>query len=132
MVSGNRAFSGDSAPEIMAALLRDDPSLLKASPPLEKIVKKCLEKKPSARYQTMTELKAALEKVIKEKIHGISTEPQPSVAVLPFVNMSGDKKQEYFSDGLAEEIINALTQIPGLKVAGCTSSFYFRNKDVEF
>jgi len=49
--------------------------------------------------------------------------------VLPFVNMSADKEQEYFSDGLAEEIINALTQIPGLKVIARTSSFAFRGKE---
>ena len=49
--------------------------------------------------------------------------------MLPFVNMSGDKEQEYFSDGLAEEIINALTQIPGLKVTARTSSFSFRGKE---
>jgi len=48
--------------------------------------------------------------------------------VLPFVNMSGDKEQEYFSDGLAEEIINALTQIPGLKVTARTSAFAFKGK----
>ena len=46
--------------------------------------------------------------------------------------MSADKESEYFSDGLAEEIINALAQVPGLKVAGRTSSFFFRGKDVEF
>jgi TolB-like protein len=55
-----------------------------------------------------------------------SVEPQPSIAVLTFVNMSGDRKQEYFSDGLAEEIINAPTKIPGLKVPARTSSFHFR------
>ncbi len=53
-------------------------------------------------------------------------EEQPSIAVLPFVKISGDKEQEYFSDGLAEEIINALTKIPGLKVTARTSSFAFR------
>ena len=46
--------------------------------------------------------------------------------------MSADKESEYFSDGLAEEIIHALAQVPGLKVAGRTSSFFFRAKDVEF
>jgi serine/threonine-protein kinase len=54
---------------------------------------------------------------------------QPSIAVLPFANMSLDKEQEFFSDGLAEEIINALTQIPGLKVTARTSAFAFRGKD---
>ena len=55
-----------------------------------------------------------------------------SIAVLPFVNMSADQEQEYFSDGISEEILNALTQINGLKVVGRTSSFQFkgRNEDL--
>ena len=53
----------------------------------------------------------------------------PSIAVLPFANMSADKDQEYFSDGLAEEIINLLAQIPGLKVIARTSAFAFRGKE---
>ena len=57
--------------------------------------------------------------------------PPHSVAVLPFVNMSGDKEQEYFSDGLTEELLNALTEVEGLQVAGRTSSFYFKGKDVD-
>ena len=56
----------------------------------------------------------------------------PGIAVLPFANLSADKENEYFSDGLAEEIINALAHMPNLKVAGRTSSFFFRGKDVEF
>jgi len=52
-----------------------------------------------------------------------------SIAVLPFVNMSNDPEQEYFSDGISEEIINTLVQIPGLKVAGRTSAFSFKNKN---
>jgi len=52
----------------------------------------------------------------------------PSIAVLPFVNMSSDKEQEYFSDGLAEELLNDLTKIPGLRVAARTSSFQFKGK----
>jgi TolB-like protein/Tfp pilus assembly protein PilF len=51
-----------------------------------------------------------------------------SIAVLPFVNMSADKDQEYFSDGIAEEILNALAQVKDLKVAGRTSSFQFKGK----
>jgi TolB-like protein/class 3 adenylate cyclase len=56
---------------------------------------------------------------------------EKSIAVLPLVNMSGDPEQEYFSDGLTEEIINSLTQIKGLKVIGRTSSFAFKGKDVK-
>src|SRR5438552_1369355 len=53
----------------------------------------------------------------------------PSIAVLPFANMSGDKDNEYFSDGLAEEIINTLTKVPRLKVAARTSAFAFKGKE---
>ena len=53
-----------------------------------------------------------------------------SIAVLPFVNMSSDKENEYFSDGMTEEIINALAKIKNLKVTSRTSSFYFKNKNL--
>lgn len=53
-----------------------------------------------------------------------------SIAVLPFVNMSTDPENEFFSDGMTEEIINALTKIQGLKVTSRTSSFYFKNKQI--
>ncbi len=56
---------------------------------------------------------------------------QNSIAVLPFVNMSSDKENEYFSDGITEEIINALTKIQGLKVTARTSSFAFKNRNVD-
>lgn len=54
---------------------------------------------------------------------------RPAIAVLPFANMSADSDQEYFSDGLAEEIINLLAQVPGLKVIARTSAFAFRGKE---
>jgi TolB-like protein/Flp pilus assembly protein TadD/predicted Ser/Thr protein kinase len=54
--------------------------------------------------------------------------PQNSIAVLPFVNMSSDKEQEYFSDGLTEEMINLLGRVPDLRVPARTSSFYFKGK----
>ncbi len=53
---------------------------------------------------------------------------KPSIAVLPFVNLSSDKEQEYFSDGISEEILNSLTQVEGLRVIGRTSSFSFKGK----
>jgi serine/threonine-protein kinase len=88
-------------------------------------------KQPSARYQAMTEVKTALEQVTGEMESRTASEPHSSIAVLPFVNMSGDKEQEYFSDGLAEEIINALAKISGLKVPARTSSFHFRGKEAD-
>jgi TolB-like protein/Tfp pilus assembly protein PilF len=57
--------------------------------------------------------------------------PPHSVAVLPFVNMSGDPRQDYFSDGLSEELLNSLVTIPDLQVAARTSSFSFKGKDVD-
>ena len=60
---------------------------------------------------------------------GTAAQPgTPSIAVLPFVNISSDKEQEYFSDGLAEELLNDLAKIPGLRVAARTSSFQFKGK----
>ena len=56
---------------------------------------------------------------------------QKSIAVLPFVNMSSDIDNEYFCDGVSEEIINALTKIKGLKVTARTSSFTFKNKNID-
>ncbi|MEO8766306.1 MAG: adenylate/guanylate cyclase domain-containing protein [Ginsengibacter sp.] len=57
--------------------------------------------------------------------------PKKSIAVLPFVNMSNDPEQEYFSDGIAEEILNSLSHVTDLKVAGRTSSFQFKGKNVD-
>jgi TolB-like protein/DNA-binding winged helix-turn-helix (wHTH) protein len=57
--------------------------------------------------------------------------PPHSVAVLPFVNLSGDKEQDYFSDGLTEELLNSLSRINELQVTGRTSSFYFKGEHAD-
>jgi len=57
--------------------------------------------------------------------------PDKSIAVLPFVNMSADPEQEYFSDGIAEELLNRLAQFPDLKVAARTSAFQFKGKNLD-
>jgi TolB-like protein/Flp pilus assembly protein TadD len=57
--------------------------------------------------------------------------PPHSIAVLPFANISGDKEQEYFSDGLTEELLNSLSRVNELQVAGRMSSFFFKGKDVD-
>ena len=57
-------------------------------------------------------------------------EKDPSIAVLPFVNMSSDKEQEYFSDGISEELLNLLAKVPKLRVIARTSSFSFKGKEV--
>jgi len=67
----------------------------------------------------------------KSPQNAVATTDEPSVAVLPFVNMSSDPEQEYFSDGISEEILNVLTRIPNLKVAARTSSFQFKGKNLD-
>lgn len=66
----------------------------------------------------------------RAELKGKRTDSNKSIAVLPFVNMSADKDNEYFSDGMTEEIINALAKIKGLKVTSRTSSFFFKNKNI--
>jgi serine/threonine-protein kinase len=128
MLSGRRAFSGENSISRMAAILHKEPEPLEAPPEVARIVTRCLRKSPAQRFQTMKELKAALEGVNLT----LPAESEASIAVLPFANLSGDKDNEYFSDGLAEEILNALTKLHGLKVAARTSAFAFkgRNEDI--
>jgi serine/threonine protein kinase/tetratricopeptide (TPR) repeat protein len=131
MLCGQRAFQGDSWVSTLAAILHDEPRSLrdiKASIPalVEQHLARCLRKDPSQRFQTMLEVKQALAEVA---VPGLTKEETPSIAVLPFVNLSADKENEYFSDGLAEEIINALTKVPELRVIARTSAFAFRGKE---
>ena len=64
-----------------------------------------------------------------DAVQAIAPAPaEASIAVLPLVNMSSDREQDYFSDGLSEELLNLLAQVPGLHVAGRTSSFSFKDK----
>ena len=130
----------------LAAVLRDEPRDLSAlvpdlPPDVATIVSKCLRKSAGARYQTMGTVKAGIEQVYFAIRSGtspgassiwkrpVATRQGPSIAVLPFTNMSSDKENEYFSDGLAEEIINALTNIGGLRVTARTSAFALRGKE---
>jgi serine/threonine-protein kinase len=123
LLSGRRAFPGETTASAIAAVLHSEPEPLDSPPGLSRIVKRCLAKQPSERYQTMTELRSALESVSRK-----SEDLPPSIVVLPFANLSRDADDEYFSDGLAGEIINALTQISGLKVIARTSAFAFKGK----
>src|SRR5262249_2757114 len=124
MVSGQRAFASPAS--------REDPATLAGSGvsyEMTRIVSRCLRKDPADRYAKMAEVRAALEKCATSSGHGAAAaEPEPSIAVLPFANLSADKENEYFSDGLAEEILNALTRVPGLKVTARTSAFAFRGE----
>jgi serine/threonine protein kinase/Flp pilus assembly protein TadD len=142
MATGKQAFSGNTAAVIFEAILGKAPvspiSLNSEVPDrLEQIINKALEKERRLRYQSASDLLADLQRLKRDRDSGrvaaaVETARVPSLAVLPFANLSADKEQEYFSDGLAEEIINALAQISGLKVIARTSAFAFkgRNEDI--
>ena len=132
MLSGRRAFGGETPMSTIAAILYKEPPPLKEVAPqtprdLDRIVARCMHKEPDRRFQSAVDLRLALEDL--QRNAGADT--TPSIAVLPFTNLSPDKENEYFSDGLAEEIINALSHVPGLRVAARSSAFSFRGKDVE-
>ena len=136
MLSGRRAFTGDSQIAIMAAILHKEPSALQTTPALQNILTKCLRKLPAERFRSMAQVKDALLAATSSSAAQPVTqaapapvERMPSIAVLPFANMSRDGEDEYFSDGLAEEIISALTQVAGLKVIARTSAFAFKGKN---
>ena len=127
MLSGRRAFSGESTIAAMAAVLHKEPEPLHAPESIRRVVARCLRKSPDERFQSVAELRAALGSVSASTL----PEERPSIAVLPFANMSRDADEEYFSDGLAEEIINALVKIPGLKVIARTSAFAFKGQNTD-
>jgi serine/threonine protein kinase/tetratricopeptide (TPR) repeat protein len=143
MVTGKRAFRGDTPADTISAILAAPLPMFGSSsgapPALTSAVRKCLEKDPSRRFQSARELLAALE-AISDVRSGPSTASAPqsaslasptSIAVLPFANMSANPDDQYFSDGLAEELVNALTRLSGLRVASRTSSFRFRDRHAD-
>jgi len=124
LLAGRRAFEGPSTAAVLSAVLRDEPPPLAAPTALDAIVRRCMQKDPARRFPTMTAVRAALDETAAER----PASEQSSIAVLPFANLSADPENEYFGDGLAEEIINLLVQTPGLKVIARTSAFAFRGK----
>src|SRR5262249_18645654 len=131
MLAGRRAFAGASAVHTLAAVTGSEPPDVAAPPLVADIVRRCLQKQPPQRFQTTADLRAALESALRALAPAAqeSRRQQPSIAVLPFANLSADKENEYFSDGLAEEIINLLAQVPGLTVIARTSAFAFRDRN---
>jgi eukaryotic-like serine/threonine-protein kinase len=136
MLTAQRAFRGDSPADTISLILNEPPTALTftTDTPLSlvRIVRRCLEKDPNERFQSARDLGFAIASVSDIRSGAVAapgrTEPT-SVAVLPFANLSADPDNQYFSDGLAEELINALTRLSGLRVASRTSSFRFRGRD---
>ena len=125
MLGGRKAFGGPTSASTIGAILHKPPAPLNAPPQLERIVMRAIRKAPEDRFQSMSEVRASLEAV---QAAGLAAHAL-SIAVLPFANIGGGPEKEYFGDGLAEEILNALTQISGLRVAARTSAFAFKGKN---
>jgi len=142
MATGQGPFVGDTTAELISSILRDTPkpvSGLRADLPmaLERIIERCLAKQPAERYASVRELRGALELLRREMSSGSQSVSVPdasegaSIAVLPFTNISAHPENEFFAEGITEEVINALTQIKGLRVAARTSALTFKRMHVD-
>ncbi len=142
MVTGRLPFGGDYEQAIVYSILNRAPEPITnlrddVSTELQQVIDTSLKKNACDRYQQveelLTELKTAREnlKAGDGELPVQKQRPLPSIAVLPFVNMSADPENEYFSDGLAEELINALTKARDLRVIARTSSFSFKGRGVD-
>jgi serine/threonine protein kinase/Tfp pilus assembly protein PilF len=140
MLAGERPFNGATAALVMSKRFTETaPSLcsLRGSIPVhvDRAVSKAMSTDPALRFVTTAMFAQALGSEMLATPSDTATLPQAvvsaakSVAVLPFANMSADAENEYFTDGMAEELINALSKIQSLRVASRTSSFAFKGKN---
>ncbi len=147
MLTGAVPFHGLTAAAMLARKISGSPPALATlrdpvPAQVEALVQRALARDVDQRYQTAREFIEALDVACgaerppertRSGGHPVAATPAQetprSIAVLPFVRLSDDKEDEYFSDGLAEEIINALTKVAGLKVIARTLAFAFRGKD---
>ena len=152
MVIGRPPFEGESAMSVALkhkTEMPPDPFQLnpQIASDLGRIILKCLQKDPATRYQTAEEMLSDLAFLEKGRAPGPRTTPLPSpraqgragiqetrarsIAVLPFADLSPEKDQGYFCDGITEEIINSLTKIRDLSVVARTSAFFFRDANMD-
>ena len=142
MATGRQAFAGNIPAIIFEALFNKTPTSAVVLDPklpdaLERIINRALEKDRKLRYQSASDLRADLQRIKRDQdsgvksVSGATDNTIPSIAVLPFTNMSADPEQEYFCDGMSEELINALTKIKDLHVVARTSAFSFKGKDID-
>ncbi len=136
MLTGRLPFEGEHESALIYSIVHEPPLPFRdsgASVPikLQGVIMRCLEKQQGMRYQgcaaLIKELKACKSEHTSSGLSDSARE-KPSIAVLPFANMSADPENEYFADGLSEELMNVLARNPGLKVTGRTSSFSFKGK----
>jgi serine/threonine protein kinase/Flp pilus assembly protein TadD len=132
MITGQLPFKGDYEAAVMYSVLNEEPqsvpTVRKNVPDyLIQIIMKAMEKEPARRWKSFQDILQALKETA---IHSTAVQEQEkSILVLPFVNMSPDPEQEYFSDGLTEEIIADLSHIQDLRVISRTSAMRLKNTD---
>jgi RNA polymerase sigma-70 factor (ECF subfamily) len=137
MATGRRAFPGDSVGEVMAAVLRDDPTERKSGPrlppELKQVVARCLVKQPDQRFQSAGDLAIALKRLIGGEPAETSTEDsgfpaRPCVAVLPLQNFSANKTEtDHIVDGMTEVLIAELARNRALRVVSRTTMMQFKD-----
>jgi len=139
MATGRQAFSGSTSAVIFEAILNRTPtSPVRLNPhlpgELERVINKLLEKGRAARYPTAASLRTDLHRLKKEIDSGqaatTAAPVQKSVAVLYFENLSGAKEDEYFRDGMTEDIITELSKIKGLNIFSRPTVLIYRDKQV--
>ena len=141
MVAGQRPFKGEQLQAVSVGILQSQPAPLTGSRTgvpleLERVVDRALAKAVADRYQTVADLLSELRMVKRALDSGATAaagaeKSVPSIAVLPFSNMSPDPEQEYFCDGIAEELIDALARLEGLRVVARTSAFQFKGQALD-
>ena len=140
MLTGQKAFAGAGKAAVIGAILHVDPPAVSAiqsqSPPeLDRVVRTCLAKSPGERWQSTRDLLRELRHIADRAGTGgaaSSADPapqeRPSIAVMPFTNLSGDPEQEYFVDGVVEDLITGLSRVKWLLVVSRNSTFVYKGK----
>jgi serine/threonine protein kinase len=133
MATGKRPFDGPNPAVVLVSILNNPlPEIGGEYGGLDRIIARATSRKPGARYQRAAHVLADLRALSTGS--AIKAPPivrQPSIAVLPFSNLTTDPDQEYFCDGMAEELISALSRIKSLSVAARTSAFQFKGRPTD-
>ena len=135
MLAGRAPFVGPTTLSVITQhLAAPVPSLTTSTPSvppgIASAVMRALEKEPTARFDTAADFASALIITGDSPATkgGVASVARLSIAVLPIVNIGGDAENEYFSDGMTEELTNALSKVEGLRVVSRTSTFTFKGK----
>jgi serine/threonine protein kinase len=143
MLTGARPFKGASSPQLISSILRDSPVGVRhvrfdVPESLSQLIARCLEKPPANRIQSARQIHSELRNA-QQGIGSAGTPPSPgpapdaspSIVVLPFANRSPDLENEYFSDGLTEEIIADLAKVGALRVISKTTAMRLKQTDLD-